>query len=142
MKLKMSLAATLLLTLGAALAMNTLTSCTLFGGKAECFVKEKLATGFTNVVVDRGICPATGKLVIQKRNEEFLEAVGICKQETGAIGDAVCPIAVFTVVEKVFSGGLEAAYPNAGCTGGATKDVLSAWLTAKCKELVPVSKVQ
>jgi hypothetical protein len=99
----------------------------------QCFLKDKLATGFTEVVVDNAQCDNPS--VVYDRNVKLIEGFGLCKPQTGPLASAVCRPVVDAIVNKVVTAGLDATYPGAGCHGTVAKQAFSDALTNFCVQL-------
>lgn len=113
-------------------AMLALTSCTSLKEKACDLFEDKLGAIASDVVASKLQC--ANKAAVQIDIEKLISDVGFCKDiaKTGPIADAVCPIAVNAVVDKLASVAIPAHW---GCSLSDVKGLVKPALTDLCKKI-------
>jgi hypothetical protein len=110
--------------------------------KPGCLIEPKLAALASDVVASKLQCE--NKFAVQMDVTDLVKGIGLCKlvkdapKPTGPIADAVCPLAVNEVVEKLASVAVPAEWK---CSLTDVKGVVKPALTELCKKL-PVSHHQ
>jgi hypothetical protein len=113
-----------------------LSSCSAFKEKACDLFEDKLGAVASDVVANKLQCE--NKAAVQFDIEKLIADIGVCKtvQPTGPIADAVCPIAVNSVVDKLASVAVPAHWK---CSLSDVKGLVKPALTDLCKK-IPVSE--
>lgn len=114
----------------AMLAFLMLAGCTSL--KPGCIIQDKLSALSTDVVASKLQC--ANKFAVKADMDKIVAGIGMCK--TGPIADAVCPMLVGTVVDKLASTAIPAEWQ---CTATDAKALVKGALSDACK-LIPVSQ--
>lgn len=107
-----------------------LSGCTSL--KPGCLIQDKLAGLSTDVVVSKLQCKNV--FAVRADMDKIVAGIGMCK--TGPIADAVCPMLVGTVVDKLASSAIPAEWQ---CSALDAKALVKEALSDACK-LIPVSQ--
>lgn len=106
--------------------------------KPACILEDKLAALASDVVASKLQCE--NKFAVQLDVTAAVKSVGLCKESpkpTGPIADAVCPLAVNSVVDKLVGFAVPAEWK---CSLSDVKGLVKPVLTDLCKKL-PVSQL-
>lgn len=102
--------------------------------KPGCFIQDKLSAVATDIVASKLQC--ANAFAVKADMDQLVSKIGLCKEsQTGPIADAVCPLLVNTVVDKISGAAIPAEW---GCTATDAKAAVKDALTSACK-MIPVN---
>lgn len=116
------------------LLLGLFSGCTAL--KPGCFIQDKLSAVATDVVVSKLQC--MNSFAVKADMDALVKVLGVCKEtkKTGPIADAVCPLVVDSVVNKLIGAAIPAEWQ---CSAENAKATVRAALSYACKQ-IPVSQ--
>jgi hypothetical protein len=121
----------LFIVLAAALFVN---ACTI-KEKLGCLAQEKAVELASSVIVDNLQCKNVAQVKISMNN--IIAPLNLCPEQTGAIGNLVCPSIANAVVNYLVSNSIPSQWQ---CSAEMAKDKVRDVLENACKSAVPVAK--
>lgn len=114
-------------------------SCCSIKEKLGCLAQDKMVEISSSVIVDKLQCKSPAQVKISMN--AIFSKLNLCtqpaEQQTGLIGDLVCPKAADAVVNYIADGAIPAEWQ---CSASDAKAQLKDAFLQGCKKLVPVSK--